>query len=431
MVETNYLPPLRVVHINNSDVRGGAAVAANRLNVALRNFGVDSSMLVQEAVSDAENIVQAGDGKLYKGKAFTRFVLERLTFLPYERNSVLRFAFSPANTGLDITKHPLVQEADIVHLHWINQGYLSLKSLKKLFDTGKPVVWTLHDMWPFTGGCHYSGTCLEFLERCSFCPYLRKPSKNDLSSRQFDLKKKLYRDVKLHPVACSKWLRALSSESSLFRNKEVSAIPNPIDVDVFKPLDRAECRKSLGLPQDKKLLLFGAANVNDMRKGARYLFEALNILIDSFPVFKEKVEVMVFGKMSQDTKAGIQLGIHNLKYVSNIEELVKIYNAADIFVLPSLQDNLPNTVMESMACGTPVVAFSTGGVPEMVKHLHTGFLAESKNALNLATGIYETIFLSDMEQMRKNAREKVLAEYTSDVVARQYVEVYEKLLRND
>ncbi len=421
---------MKIVHINNSDIIGGAAVAANRLNVALRNFGVESNMLVQDARTDVKGVVPIGKGRLHKGKAFARFAFERLTFLPYEKNAILRYAFSPANIGVDISEHPLVWDADVIHLHWINQGYLSLNGLKKLFDIGKPIVWTLHDMWSFTGGCHYAGTCLEFLERCSFCPFLKKPGKKDLSARQFVIKKQLYSKVLLHPVACSKWMRALSSESSLFRNKDVSAIPNPIDTKMFKPMDKRECRIDLGLPTDKKLLLFGAANLSDLRKGARYLFEALNILIDSFHVFKENVEIVVFGKISQETKNSIPLTIHSMKFISDVNELIRIYNAADIFVLPSLQDNLPNTVMESMACGTPVVGFHTGGVPEMIKHKHSGFLAEVKNALSLATGIYETLFLLDIEEMSKNAREKVLREYAGDVVAKQYFEVYKRLLND-
>lgn len=419
---------MKIVHINNSDIVGGAAIAANRLNVALRNFGIDSNMLVQEAKTDAEGIVAIGTGKMHRAKSFTRFVYERLTFLPHEKNAVLRYAYSPANIGVDISQHPLVKDADIIHLHWINQGYISLKGLKKLFDTGKPIVWTQHDMWSFTGGCHYAGTCLEFLERCSFCPFLKKPAKNDLSARQFIIKKKLYSNVLLHPVSCSRWLRALSSESSLFRNKEVSSIPNPIDTKVFKPIDKAESRKDLGLPTDKKLLLFGAANIYDLRKGARYLFEALNILHESFPVFKENVEIVVFGKMPQKTKDSIPFTIHRMNFISDISDIVKLYNASDIFVLPSLQDNLPNTVMESMACGTPVVSFRTGGVPEMIEHKHSGFLAEGKNALSLATGIYETLFLLDIDILGKNARQKVLNEYTGEVVAGQYVELYKKLL---
>jgi glycosyltransferase involved in cell wall biosynthesis len=199
-------------------------------------------------------------------------------------------------------------------------------------------------------------------------------------------------------------------------------------VELFRPKDGAQCRKNLGLPLDKKLLLFGAANVLDMRKGARYLFEAVKILVDNFPVFKDKVEIVVFGKMPKELKEGIKLKIHNFKFVSDVKKLVQLYNAADVFVLPSLQDNLPNTVMEAFACGTPVVAFSTGGVPEMVKHKQNGFLAESKNALNLSTGIYETLFISDLEQMGKNAREKVLKEFNADIIAKQYAELYERVI---
>ena len=241
---------MKVVHINNSDVGGGPAFAANRLHTALRKIGVDSVMLVQDALSGEDHIVQAV-GAIDKGKAFAHYAIERIVFLRHERNSSVRYGFSPANSGLDISGHPLLDEADIIHLHWINHGFISLKGLEKILAKGKPVVWTLHDMWPFTGGCHYSGTCLEFLERCSFCPYLKKPAKDDLSASQFDFKKKLYRNANLHMVACSKWLRALSSESSLFRNKEVMVIPNPIDVNRFKPLDKDECRKSLKLPKDK------------------------------------------------------------------------------------------------------------------------------------------------------------------------------------
>ena len=403
-------------------------MAANRLNLALRNAGIESTMLVQEAYTDSEYVVQAGSGNLYKFKAFARFMFEWLKFFPYERNSILKFVFSPANKGLDITVHPLVREADIIHLHWINQGYLSLKTLQKLFNLGKPVVWTLHDMWPFTGGCHYSGTCLEFLEKCSFCPYLSKPAKDDLAAKQFSKKRKLYHDADIHLVACSKWMKAQASESALFRHKEIIAIPNPIDVDVFKPIDKKEARTKLGLPKNKKLLLFGTMDSSDMRKGARYLFEALNTLVENFPVFREKVEVVVFGKIHKSFYAGVPLKIHNLKFVSDTQKFVEIYNAADIFVLPSLQVNLPNTVMESLACGTPVVAFSSGGLTEMIKHKHSGFIAESKNALSLSTGIYESLFMDDLEQMGKNAREKVLKEYANDIVARQYVEMYKNVM---
>jgi glycosyltransferase involved in cell wall biosynthesis len=419
---------LKVVHINKTDSGGGAAVAANRLNQALSKHGVDSWLLVQDGKSQEKNIRLAGEGFLYRQKALSRFVWERIRFLPHEKNAMLRFAFSPGNTGMDLSKHPLIQEADILHLHWINQGYISLDGLRQLFSLGKPIVWTLHDMWPFTGGCHYAGTCLEFLERCSFCPFLKKPDKRDLSARQFIRKKQIYKTTKMHAVACSKWLKTISFESSLLRDKLVSNIPNPIDTALFKPLDKKSCRAKLNLPQDKKLLLFGAANVGDTRKGIRYLYEALNILVESFPVFKENVEVVVFGKIPSKVKNIFPFVTHNLKFITDTQTLVEAYNAADVYVLPSLQDNLPNTVMESMSCGTPVVGFHIGGVPEMIDHNKSGFLAEVKNSLSLATGIYETLFLSNLEEMGLMARRKVETNFSEEVVASQYKKVYEDLL---
>ena len=403
-------------------------MAANRLHFALRDYDVESYLLVQEIINGGDNIVPADKGPLSKSRMTVRSAVDHLAHFAYGRNSVVSPAFSPATTGIDISQHELIRNADIIHLHHTGEGYLSLEGLKKLFNLGKPVVWTLHDMWPFTGGCHYSGTCLEFLERCSFCQYLKNPSKRDMSTKQFVMKKSIYHNADLHLVACSKWIRALSSESSLLRDKEVAVIPNPIDVDIFKPGDKRESRKKLGLPQDKLLLLFDAEEASDMRKGARYLVEALKILVDSFPVFKEKVEIMVFGKISGRDREAIPVNIHNLKH-GDTRRMISIYTAADIFVLPSLQDNFPNAVLESMACGTPVVAFSTGGIPEMIRHHHNGFLAESKNALNLSTGIYETLFLSDIEKMGINARKKVLEEYAGDIVASKYLKLYESLVK--
>ncbi len=349
-------------------------------------------------------------------------------FLKDEKDPSLRFAFSPASTGFDISNHPLVQEADILHLHWINQGFLSIQSLDRLFKLGKPIVWTLHDMWPFTGGCHYSGSCIEYNEHCGYCPFLRKPAKNDLSNQIFIRKKRIYSNANMSVVACSKWLRSLSAESNLFQGRDVTSIPNPIDTGVFRQMDKNECRISLNLPTDKKLVLFGAANLLDVRKGFRYLIEALTIVKENFPTLSQKIELVVFGKLNENITKQLPFTIHNLNFVSDQEKLVKIYNAADVFLLPSLQDNLPNTVMESMACNTPVVGFRIGGVPEMVVHEKTGFLAEAKNSLSLATGLYETLFLNDTNRMGMAARERAEELYAESVVASQYLKVYENII---
>lgn len=420
---------MKILHINKNDSGGGAAVAALRIHRALRSSGTDSNFLVLTKQSNDPQTNAVGHGLLHTMMSHYHFIAERVNFLKDEKDVSLRYAFSPASTGFDISQHPLVQEADILHLHWINQGFLSLSTLDNLFKLKKPIIWTLHDMWPFTGGCHYAGSCMEYNEHCGYCPFLRKPSKKDLSNRIFLRKKKIYANAQLNIVACSKWLRSLSAESSLFQNFNVACIPNAIDTDQFRPLDKTLCREELNLPTDKKLVLFGAANLLDVRKGFRYLIEALNIIQENFPTLSAKIELVVFGKLKEDVCNQLPFKIHNMKFISDPEKLVKIYNAADVFLLPSLQDNLPNTVMESMACQTPVVGFRIGGVPEMIVHEKTGFLAEARNSLSLATGLYQTLFLNDTNQLGLAARERALELYSEKIVAQQYNNIYTNALK--
>lgn len=403
-------------------------MAMYRIHTALRKSGVDSTVLVQQKRMMDPTVSTTSPNIIERMRDFGNFVSERLRILPHERHSSMRYNFSIATDGRDISKCREVQEADVIHLHWINQGYLSMRSLKELGALGKPIVWTLHDMWPFTGGCHYAGTCLEFNEHCGFCPFLRDGGKGDLSARLFKLKRETYEKMNLSVVSCSQWLNTLANSSSLFNKRKCVTIPNPIDTDVFTPLDKTDCRLRLGLPTDKKLLLFGAAKVGDMRKGYRYLAEALRIISNSFPAVAHHIELVVFGQLDDESnEIAADFKVHNMNFVSDTHKLVSLYNAADAFVLPSLQDNLPNTVVESLACGTPVVGFRIGGVPEMVVHGKTGFLAEPKNSLSLANGIYATMFF-DSKTQRPIIVEHAKQQFGEETVARQYIEVYEKAI---
>ncbi|WP_075591053.1 glycosyltransferase family 4 protein [Labilibacter marinus] len=419
---------MKVLIINKSASNGGAAVAARRLFNALKSNGTDVKMLVEDCSDTAQDIACVANNKVKRRASFKRFVYERLYFLPFERNKSVRFQFSPAVAGLDLSNHPWVQEADIIHLHWFNQGFISLKGLDKLFQLNKPIVWTLHDMWSFTGGCHYSGSCSEYVEHCGHCPFLRYRHNTDLSYTIHQRKKKIWKKAEMHAVTCSKWLGSLAKESTLLRGKKISAIPNPIDSELFKPIDQLETRKKLGLPLDKKLLLFGAANINDPRKGIKYLVHALEILEIKQPELKSKFELVVFGKSNKAFLKNIPFKIHEMNFISNNEELVRLYNAADAFILPSLQDNLPNTVMESLSCGTPVISFKIGGVPEMISHRKTGYLADAKNSDHLSKGIYITLFKSHNEKMQQDAREFVLNNYSNQIIAEQYQNVYTSLV---
>ena len=420
---------MRVVHINRSDVVGGASVAASRIVEALRAQNIDASMLVAEKSGDSSWAHPVAQSSINKTLLKSRFLWDVAGFMGHEKSRLTRFAFSLAAAGFDLSKLSLVQEADIIHLHWFNQGFLSLKGLGKLLQLGKPVVWTLHDMWGFTGGCHYSGECERFTGACGHCAAIRDPSANDISSIQHQRKKTIYRDAPLSIVTCSTWLESAARKSSLLKDHPVISIPNPIDIDLYAPFPRAEARKRLKLPIDKKILLFGAANISDPRKGMHLLMHALKKLANGKNA--KDIELVIFGKMPSGIDTRLPFPSHLMNFVDDPNTLVDLYNAADVFVLPSLEDNLPNTVMEALSCGTPVAAFRIGGVPEMVSHLRCGFLAPEADATGLAEGIEYLLYKIDADEYRFLAREKVLHNFTPELIANRYIELYSSLLSDN
>ena len=418
---------MRVVHINKSDLTGGAAVAASRIVSSLRLMEVDATMLVAEKKSKkpwVESILKRQKDKV---KLTFNFLYDILSFLPHEKNKRGRFAFSLSKKGFNLSNHPSIKNADIIHLHWFNQGFLSLKGLQAILGLGKPVVWTLHDMWSFTGGCHYSAGCTNFKESCGQCPMLLEPRDNDLSALQHLRKMKMYENAPLTFVTCSNWLGQLAKSSSLARNIPVQTIHNPINTQRFTPTSRIDARRELGLPLDKKIILFGAANVLDPRKGMKLLIHALNDL--SQKSYSDQIELVIFGKTPSDMEEHLPFPATLMHYVSKPETLVHLYNAADLFVLPSLEDNLPNTVMESLACGTPVAAFRIGGVPEMVAHGTCGYLASLGDANGLSQGIDYILTNNEKTDFRKACRQRVSENFEPTIVAQQYLKLYESLLK--
>jgi glycosyltransferase involved in cell wall biosynthesis len=284
-------------------------------------------------------------------------------------------------------------------------------------------------MWAFTGGCHYAGACTHFMYECGRCPFLRDAGENDISHTGWVRKAMLYANAEnITFVACSQWLASVARQSSLLKGHTVKSIPNPIDVNVFSPQDKAAIRHKLNISVSAKIILFGAANINDRRKGISYLVDALNILKSNYPGAAD-AEVVIFGKNKHFDVSLLPFKVHELKLITSQLELAEIYAMADMFVTPALEDNLPNTVMEALACGTPVVAFNTGGIPEMVTHLQNGYLAEFKSDADLANGISEILYAGNAAQLSANARQKVLDNYINEKVAGQYVELYQSILK--
>lgn len=422
---------MRIVILSTFDTFGGAAIAAMRLNTAIGKIeGIEAAMLVEQKKSTAATVFGFATNWLTKKIGLARFALDRYQFAFYEKNGEYRFQFSQARIGVDIHLHPLVLKADVIHLHWINFGFLSIDSLQNLINLKKPIVVTMHDMWYFTGGCHYSKDCLHYKHECGNCdPFLKNPSPADLSHTGWVQKKALLKNTEITFVACSEWLANIARSSSLLQHAAVCAIPNPIDTRVFIPMNKIEAQAHFNLKSDTFYILFVAMKVSDERKGFNYFKEALTLLYAQLKDQQHKVELIILGQEDASNFDSIPFKVNGFGRLTDPASIAKAYAAAHVFVIPSIEDNLPNTVMESLSCGTPVVGFNTGGIPEMVVHQKTGYIATSKSASDLAKGIYWTLFQSEYQQLCDASRAKVLSSYAEQVVADKYIQVYKQVLK--
>lgn len=380
---------MKIVHINTSDISGGAAIAAHRLHQELLKKNVDSKMLVLNKESD-ELTIKTASKKVDKHlNNKIRNFFEKINFKRYEKreNPII---FSSGNYGIDIISFKEIIEADVIHLHWINDNYINLNTIKKLAEMNKKIVWTMHDMWPFTGGCHYAGNCKNYEKKCGNCEILMTNCEKDITRKIFLNKEKIFNQIDFIVVGCSDWISDCASKSSLFNSKKIYNIPNVLDTKIFKKLDKKSCRDILNLKPDKKYILFGAMGAtSDPRKGYSYLKETLEILKKEKDEFSENLEILIFG--ASHSEEVLPFKTHFLGKLFDEYTLNIVYNAADLFVSPSVEENLANTVNESLASGTPVVAFDVGGMPDMIEHCINGYLAELKNSNDLAMGIKKII----------------------------------------
>lgn len=414
---------MKVVHVSTYHTFGGAAIAALRLHHALLASGIKSAVLVQEKERDEKGVDAYANGFFAKKMTLARFAAERLYFACQEKEKSVRFHFSPLWTGADISAHPLIQEADIIHLHWINFGFLSLNSLEKLFSFGKPIVWTMHDMSTFTGGCHYSRDCDNYLTHCHHCPYLCRPAAKDLAYRVFERKTQLFKNAPLTLVSPSQWLAELAKKVATTQHLPAVAIPNLIDTAIFQPKESKTAKINLDLSIEKKWILFAGVNTQDPRKGFNYFKEATHLLKDKQAAWG----VVVIGKAVPGSMVELGLEVKSLGSIPP-HEVVRVYQAADVMVVPSLEDNYPNTIIEAMACGTPVVGFDTGGIPEQILHLQTGYVARLASADDLVNGIRFVLENPDYTSLSQRNRQIIEQRNAPDVIAKQFLHLYHKLL---
>ena len=408
--------PLNVLHVVAGGLSGGAARGAFWLHQGLREIGVDSNLLISgRNTLGADGVVSYSQGNLGK---LARIVTAKLDALPnlFFKNKNI---FSSGLIGFDFTKTKEYKRADVVNLHWINGGFVDIKLLKKI---DKPIVWTMRDMWPMTGGCHYSLDCVNYQTGCGHCPQLDRRGKYDLS-RYVLQRKKRYIPDDITLVGISTWLSDCAGKSELFENRKILTISNNINTDEFFPLDKGMARNILGIETHKKIVLVGSTSLKDFYKGFSKFLDATTSLdtsdfllcffgnVDADIVEKLGFEYKIFGRLGDEISMRL------------------VYSCADVFVAPSIQEAFGKTIAESMACGTPVVCFDATGPQDIVDHKVNGYMATPFDPKDLANGIRWVVYDSDYSELANSAVNKANSAFNASTIAKQYLELYMDLTK--
>ena len=414
----------KILLLSTDDNDPGASRGAYRLHQGLQRIGVDSQMLVQTKQTRDKTVIgsldSSGTGQVITGARLTLGQLP-LKFYRNRDRSNYSLQWLPDNIAAKVDQ----LEPNIINLHWICNSYLQIETLAKL---NKPLVWTLRDMWAFTGGCHYNGDCDRYINSCGACPQLGSKKNWDLSRWVWQRKSKAWKNLDLTIVTLSSWLAECARHSSLFKNLRIEVIPNGIDTNIYKPIDRKLAREQLNLPQNKKLILFGAARAtSDKRKGFEELQKALQYLSKSGD--PNEPELVIFGGSRPDNPPDFGFKEHYLGKFKDDLSLALIYSAADVFVAPSIQEAFGNTVIEALACRIPCVGFNIGGIRDTIEHQKNGYLAQPYKIEDLARGISWVLENEERyKQLSYRAREKVEQEFALEIPARRYESLFKEIL---
>lgn len=407
---------LKIAIISMSDTSGGAAKAAYRLHKALLSNEINSKMYVLKKNYAHDNTIITTTGIINKVLNLIRPSIEQ--FITNKNTSGLYFSASCFSNN-SLVKKIIKDNPDIIHLHWINNGTLSIGNLKKF---NKPIVWSMHDNWPFTGGCHVKLQCNKYEFMCTSCPLLHENSLSNLSKKIFLRKKKIYNKCDIYPVALSSWLKEEAEKSSLMCKLMITKIPNPINTNIFKKIDFTAARNLLNINPDTRVLLFGAVNpLKDINKGG-------DLLLQAFKYLTSKDIVLLVAGTTKPDKELFPIESIYLGSLSDDLSLIVAYNAADLTIVPSRQENLSNTIMESLACGTPVAAFNTGGNKDMVITDSTGYLAENENPEDLAKGI-EIILNKGKSFYSLKCIDFVNKNFSESIVTEKMINLYNLILK--
>ena len=407
---------MKVAVVNRSDIKGGAAIVSLRLVNALNEAGVDARMLVIDKQSDDSLVSIIGSKWVNKW----RFFAERLgVFL---RNGMKRdtlFQIDPASHGVDITTHPWVKQADVVCLNWINQGTLSLNNVEQLAESGKPLVWTMHDMWNCTGVCHHAYECGGYKTTCESCHLLGSKG-HDLSTATQEHKRQLYSGANIHFVAVSNWLADKCRESSVMHDCDISVIANAFPIEKFstKRLQNSD----YGIDDSKKVIVMGAARLDDPVKGFDLLIATTRYIAKHMPELAQRLHLVLFGAIKDETLLG-QIALP-YTHLGLVDDVPNVYAHADVVLSTSLYETLPGTLIEGQASGCVPVTFGQGGQVDIVDHLKSGYIADYKDPASVAQGI-EWAINAGIE--REFLHEEVERKFAASKIAQQYIELFKKI----
>lgn len=417
---------IKVLHLSGTTI-GGAFSSAQRLHKALNqdNRFISKHLIFSGDLTEDNKTQIWGKNGVRKIYAFVLHALDKFDFLRFEASKKMRFRYSHAKFGMDISNHPWVEEADIIHFHWIHKGFLSFKSMESLLNLNKKYFWTLHDLWAVTGGCYYNWDCDNYINGCGNCYYLKNPNPTDLSKSVFKAKDELWGSGNIKFIAPSKWIMNSALKSPIIKvSSTIQNIANTINTEFFVPLEdklRYSLRENYGFGKNDFVILFSAAILTNLAKGFHLFIELAKLILGRTAA---SVRFLILG----DSK-GNDYDLEFSKFVGFVSDPNKIrdsYQLSDLYVITSTQDNFPNTIMESLSCGTPVVGFKIGGVQEMIDDNLNGFVGLPDNLEDLSDRIVDYINVGDKDGFSRNAREKAMATFDAKVVVNKHFEFYQK-----
>lgn len=408
---------MKILHIVGGNLSGGASRGAYWLHLALKRSGIESVVLTNSKTTLGDrDVISISQTKAARIICAARAQLDAVLTAPYQRQRGI--PFSAGCFGFDFTKTQEYRQADIIHLHWVCNGLINIKHL---FKIDKPIIWTMRDMWPFTGGCHYSMGCENYKIGCGRCPQLKSRRWNDLS--RFILNRKVrYLPKNMKMIGISNWLSSCARSSLLLKNFDVRTIYNNIDLQEFFPVDKQTARTSLNIDTEKKIILIVAHNIAAFYKGFEKFIEATKKLQ------KSEYCLIFCGHVDRNLIDNLGFEYRSFGYLYDNISLRLVYSAADVFVAPSTMDAFGKTLAESMACGTPVVCFDATGPREIVSHKVNGYRAKLSDPVDLADGITWVLNNLSHGHLSRNAIESVSRNFDSDCIAKQYIKLYEEIL---